>query len=84
MDIYAIFEVVAPPCHLASLGQFYVYCSTSLASDCVVEILALPGVHQQIFCPLHSRRFRILHFVNETCKLPFMLALEALYGCQVW
>jgi len=69
--------VVASLYHLASLGQFYVHCSTDLASNCVIEIFALPGIHQQVFCPLYSGRLRISYFIDERCKLSFMLALEA-------
>jgi len=84
IDVYIILEVVAPPCHFASLSQFYVYYSTDLASNCVVEIFALLGIHQQVFCPLYSGRLRISYFVDERCKLSFMLALQALYRRQIW
>lgn len=82
MEIDIILEVMAFPHHFAHLSQFYVCCSADLALDCVVQIFAMPSIHQEVFRPLYDGRFRIIHFVDETCKLPFMLVLEALHRCQ--
>jgi hypothetical protein len=72
MDVYIILEVVASPYHLASLGQFYVYCSTNLALNCIVKIFALPGVHQQVFCPLYGGITGVVH-ENNTLLLNLRL-----------
>ena len=86
MDVYIVLEVVVSPCHLASLGQFYVYRYTDLALDCVVKIFTLPGIHQQVFCPfplgnpvfrcnvrispLGAQPITLLHLIDESVIIP--------------
>jgi hypothetical protein len=84
MDMNIVSETITASCHLVSLGQFYVSRSANLASHCLVKILALLGDSQEVLCSLHSRSLRIPHLIDETCKFPFMLTLEALYRYQIW
>lgn len=80
MNIDIVLKKIAPSCHLTSLGQLYVYCSAHLATDCFVE---LPGVHQEVLCPLQSGCFRIFHSMDKAERFFFVLTLESFYGCQV-
>jgi hypothetical protein len=84
MDVNIVSEMVTASCHLTSLGQFYINRSANLASDCFVEILALPGDSQEVFCPLHGGSLRISHLLDDICKLSFMLTLKTLCWCQIW